>query len=306
MSTEDARSDVILAAAATLFGGFVASLVVRLPLYPRFGLLALLLGLFWIFALTGLVPLLLSRYRGDRMAAFGLDVPPATWRAGLLVALPVVALGLLRELVVVGSATAALLGRIGGSGAASPVIGGPTALVPLEMVLGAAQVAVMTLGGVLLMGFLAVRGGAGLRAVDLDLTAMLRTYGVGAAAVALVLGALRAISPQDRVVPVLLHVAALLVLVLLADRQVPAGHTVPRGLLLAPVVVVALMHVFAAGGLFRGDLITGLYTGALAVGTTLVLSALVGARRGWGLVPLLLALHWWPSCLSPLAFDLAC
>jgi amidase len=29
-------------------------------------------------------PLLLSRYRGDRRAAFGLDVPTATWRVGVV------------------------------------------------------------------------------------------------------------------------------------------------------------------------------------------------------------------------------
>ena len=179
---------VILAAATTLFGGFVATIVVRLPLYPREGLLGWMLGIGWIFALTGLVPLLLSRYRGDRHAAFGLDVPTSTWRAGVVLALPVVALGLLRELVLVGSPTTALLGRMAGSGAGSPVIGEQlTQLFAVDIVIGVSQLVLLAVGMVLLIGFLSVRGGAGLRSTELRLTEMLRTFGIGAAGVALVL-----------------------------------------------------------------------------------------------------------------------
>jgi hypothetical protein len=305
ITSEEARSDVILTAATTLFGGFVLTLVTQLPLYPRTGILGLLVGVFWIFALTGLVPLLLARYRGDGLRAFGLDAPRDGWRAGLVLLVPVVALGVVRELVATGSPVPALLGRLGGATGGSPVVMGTTSLGPIELAFSALQLVALTVGAVLLTTFLTVRGRDGFRPVDLSLTQAVRTFGMGAAGIALLTGLVRSVGPDTRVVPVLLQVVALVALVLLTDRLVPIGPTFPRGAVLAPGIVVLLAHVFATGGLFRGNLLAGLHTGALAAGTTVVVAVLVATRRrAWAVVPLLLALHWWPSCLSPLALEL--
>jgi hypothetical protein len=305
LSPDEARSDVILAAAATLFGGFVLTLVTQLPLYPRSGVLGLLVGVFWIFALTGLVPLLLARYRGDGVRAFGLDGPRDGWRAGLILLLPVVALGMLRELISTGSLAPTLLGRLGGATAGSPVVLGTPRLGPIELAFSALQLVALTAGALLLVTFLTVRGREGFRPVDLSLTQALRTFGMGAVALALLVGLLRSIGPDARVVSVLMQVVALAAMVLLADRMVPLGPTFPRGAVLAPGIVVLVSHVFATGGIFRGDLLAGFYTGALGAGTAVVVAVLVATRRrAWAVVPLMVALHWWPSCLSPLALEI--
>lgn len=307
MSPDEARSDVILAAAAAVFGSILIGLVSGLPLYPRSGLLGAAVAIFWIFALTGLVPLLLARYRGDGMRAFGLDAPRVNWQRGLILAAPVAALGALNEFVATGGLAPSLLGRVGGATGGSPSLAPLGLPSPLAMSLGAVELVVLVLGALLLTTFLAVRGREGFRPVDLSLTQALRTFGMGCAGVALVTGGLRSLGPDVRVVPVLLQVAALAVLVLIADRLVPLGPTVPRGAVLAPLAVIAVAHVFTVGGgLLFGNPLIGLHTAALGAGPAVVIAVLVSARRmAWAAVPLIVALHWWPSCLSPVAFERA-
>jgi hypothetical protein len=59
-------------------------------------------------------------------------------------------------------------------------------------------------------------------------------------------------------------------------------------------------NVFAAGGIFRG-LLPGLSSAALAGGVTLAIAAMALTRRGIGItLPLVIAVHLWPTCLSPL------
>ena len=96
-------------------------------------------------------------------------------------------------------------------------------------------------------------------------------------------------------------------LVLVTDRLVPIGPTVPRGAVLAPMVVVAVAHMFAlGGGLLFGNPLIGLHAGGLAAGTTVVIAVLVSARNmAWAVVPLLIAVHWWPTCLSPVPISQA-
>jgi hypothetical protein len=309
VSAEDSRSDVILAAATTLFGWFAVSILAQLPFYPRRGLVGLVLQVVWVFVLTGLVPWLLARYRGDGLAAFGLDGPRSAWRAGLVLAAPVVALGVLREVVLgrelgPGTVAGAVLGRIGGARGPSPaLVDGPA--LTLDAVFQALLFVALTAGAILLVPFLAVRGREAFRPTDVSLTELLRTFGMGAAAVALVLGLVRSLVAAPPLT-VLLQVVALGAIVLLADRLVPVGPTTTRTAVLTPVIVVVVAHVLAAGGIFRGDLLTGLYTGALGAGTAAVVAVLVVSRtRAWAVVPLLVALHWWPSCLSPLTFDVS-
>lgn len=295
VSREDARSDVILAGATTLFGGVVIGLLSALPLYPRSGVAAVALDLVWIFVLTGLVPWLLARYRNERLSAFGLDGPRA-WRGGLLLVVPIAVLGVLRQFVTSGLGDTALLGRIGGAGFTG--VGTTTAVA-----LGLLAFVVTSLGALLLTSFLVVRGRDAFRSPDVLLTELLRTFGMGACAAALVLGVLRAIGAAQ-LLPTLLQVAGLAALVLVADRTVTTRRMAPRASVLTPVAVLAAAHVFAFGGLFRGDLLSGLYAGALAAGTATVTAVLIETReKAWAIVPMYLALHWWPSCLSPLPME---
>jgi len=298
VSREDARSDVILAGATTLFGGLVIGLLSRLPLYPRQGLVAIALDLAWIFVLTGLVPWLLARHRDDIPGAFGLDAPRAGWRAGLILVVPIVVLGVLRQFVALGAVGTTLLGRIGGAG--YPGLAAVTALV-----VGLVSFAVTTVGAVLLTSFLVTRGREAFRSPDVSLTELLRTFGIGACGAALVLGLVRTIG-RGGLLSMLLQVAGLAALVLLADRLVTGRRTAPRAAVLTPVVLFTVAQVFAFGGLFRGDLLSGLYGGALAAGTVTVTAVLLETRdRAWAIVPLYAALHWWPSCLSPLPWEFA-
>ncbi len=95
-------------------------------------------------------------------------------------------------------------------------------------------------------------------------------------------------------------------LLAVADRTVPAGVTVTRPAVLTPVVLVVVAHLLAAGGIFRGGILTGLYTGGMAALTAVVVAVTIGHTRRSALVlALLLAVHWWPTCLSPLPFSAA-
>lgn len=288
VSPDDARSDVILAAAATIFGGFAVRLVTQLPLYPQRGWTPVFLSAAWVFAITGLVPLLLARYRGDGLAAFGLTTDRSGWTAGLALVVPVVAVGVVVSLLRPVDPVRGLLGPFGG-------------LAALGVVAGVLQFAAMAAGALLLVAFLSVRGREAFRPIDVPLTQFVRTVGMGAAGVALVLGLARALG-APRVLPAVVNAVGLAVLVLLADRLVPARAAVPRGAFLTPIVVVVVAHVFATGGFIFGDLVTGLYSGALGAGGAIAIAALVNlGNRAWATVPLVAALHWWPTCLSPLA-----
>ncbi len=300
-AADDARTDVILTAATLLFGGAAVGLLAQLPGYPMGGLLGALLSVFWSFALTGLVPLLLIRYRHDGRAGLGLDGSASGWTRGLLLAVPVVVLEVVRALVVAGDPVAALLGRLGLTG---PTVG-PGGIGALQITAGVLAFITLSAGALLLVPFLVLRSrDAFPRSPEISLTELVRTIGIGAVVAALALGLLRAIG-DPLAVPVLLQVAALAVVLLLVDRAVPTRLAVPRTTIVAPVVVVVAAHLVATGGLFFGDLLTGLYTGALAAGSTVAIAALVSVRRvAWAVVPLVVALHWWPSCLSPLAQEI--
>jgi hypothetical protein len=302
LSPDDARSDVILTGAATVFGGVLLSLLLAAPGIPTTGLggeIVLLLG--W-FALSGLTPFLLARYRDDVPGAFGLAPGRATpTGAALLLAAPVVVLGVLRGLLVDGSLATALLGRVGVPLLGSPVVG-PAGVDVVGVVLEVLGIAVLTIGALLLIGFLVVRGRDAFRNDDRSSTELLRTFGAGAAGVALLLGGLRSLG-SGGFVTVLLNVLALGAIVLIADRLIPPHAEVTRPAVLTPVALMVVAHVLSAGGIFRGDLLLGLSRGALAAGTVLVIAVVAEHHRTTAVVvPLLLAVHWWPTCLSPLPF----
>jgi len=173
---------------------------------------------------------------------------------------------------------AALLGRLSGA--------------PLQLV----QVAALTVGAGVLVVFLVVRGAEAFpRSPEWTLRRLLRTVGMGAAGLALVAGLLR-VPVGANPVRVLSNALALAAMVLVADRLIGARRAVPRLALLLPAGLALYLHLTAFG------LSVGLQAGALAAGSTVVVGAVaLGARGAWPVIPLLVALHLWPTCLSPLA-----
>ncbi len=302
IDADDAKSDVILAAAAAVIGPTVVAFVSRLPLVPQSGVAATLLAIGSLALVTLLVPLWLARYRGDGVAAFGLrDTAgpvavagaPGTAGAGLLLAAPAAVAGALGLVVLGADAVTVALGRLG------PAFWSTAGLVGL--VLAILQVVVLIAGTFVLVGFLSVRSRDGFpRSPDTSLTELVRTFGLGAVGVALLTGLVRVATGASAGL-LLLHVLALVAVLLLTDRLVPGGITVPRTTVVAPLLVVVLLQTFSAGGLFGGGLLLGLHRGALAAGVVIAIAALAATRRGSGVVlPLVIAVHWWPTCLSPL------
>jgi hypothetical protein len=300
LSPEDARSDVILTGAATIFGGILLGLLLSAPGVPRSGIGLEIIALIAWFALSGLTPFLLARYRDDVPGAFGLPTGrPVPVGPALLLAVPVVVFGVLRGLLVGRSAGAAILGR---AGLGSPVVG-PSSLDVGGVFLGVAAALVLTVGAWLLLGFLVVRGRDAFRDDERSSTELLRTFCGGAIAVTLVLGGLHSLTGARRFLPLLIDIVALVAVVLIADRLVPPEATISRPAVLTPVAVVLVAHVLAAGGIFGGGLLLGLTTGALGAATAVVFAVVAEHLRNSAvLVPLLLAIHWWPTCLSPLPF----
>jgi hypothetical protein len=298
LSSDDAKSDVILAAAVLLFGGLARVIVSQIPLYPRTGTVALVLDLVWLILLTAAVPWWLSRYRGDGIRAFGLDGDRSAIGSGFALAVPVIVAQILIGILDGRTASGAVAGNL------DPVLAGIYAQTGLAFVATLARFVVLTVGATLVISFLAIRSrDAFPRSPDTSLTELVRTFGMGAAGIALVLGLLRTIFGPGSPGGVLLNVAALIAVILLADRKLPHTVMVPRATIAAPAIIVVVVHIFASGGLFRGNLPEGLYLGAMGAGIAVVMAALVQLRGlAWSIVPLMLAAHWWFSPLSPLAF----
>lgn len=277
---DEARSDIALAIAAVVFGRLLLG-----SLRGGSGTLGVLVDAVVVVLLTAAVPLLLARTRGDGLAAFALDHAagstsrmPAQLASGLVLAVPVAIAGTVAMRTAGADATAAVLGRLSGS--------------PLQLV----PVLALSLGAFTLLAFIAVRGGDAFPRSPLwSLTRLLRTFGIGAAAIALVAGLLRVplgASPLRSLV----NASALAVLVLATDRMLPAGRAVPRLAVIVPVVLALYLHVTTFG------LLAGLQAGALAAGVATVIATVALSGRGTILlVPLVLAVHVWPTCLSPLA-----
>jgi hypothetical protein len=303
MTPEDARSDFILAAAATLFGPLLVALLASLPLYPT-GTVGTLLGIVWVFVITALVPLLLVRYRGQGVEGYGLVDDPGAWRRGLLVALPIVVVGWLRGWLGLGlGPVGALAGKLAVGTAGSPAITSGRGVVGLALDL--VFLAVVMVSGLMLAGFLVTRARDGFRRTELPVIEGLRTFGMGAAGAGLLLGLVASITPEIRFAVVLMNILALVVVVLLADRLVANSDTTSRATLLAPAVVAVVAQIMAFGGLFRGNLLLALFHGAISAGLVIVLAALIETRRyAWAVVPIAVASALYPTCLSlPVAFN---
>lgn len=293
MSSEDARSDFILAAAAFLLGGLVRDFVARLPGYPD-GTLGLVLAVLWVFALTGLVPVLLARYRAHGLGAFGLAGGATGMGAGVIVALPIVAVGFLDRWT---NGIAPLQSALGDLS----VLLEPGNVTELLLTVG--FIVATFFGLVLLYTFLTVRARDGFARNVLPLVEALRTFGMGAVGAATILGLLNAIRPGFRPAGVLWTVGGLAIAVLLTDRLVVGGMETTRATILAPMAIAAAAQLFAFGGVFGNqDLLLSLYLASLAAGVAAIIAALVETRvRAWSVVPVALAIAVYARlALSPL------
>jgi hypothetical protein len=275
---DEARSDVALAAATLIFGPLLLG-----GLRGGSGTLNVLIDLAVVLVLTAVVPLLLIRSRaasGGRGAVevLALDGAPTGVTAGLGLAAPVALAGAVAMATAGSTLADALLGRLSGA--------------PLQVL----QVAAVATGTLVFIVFLTVRGTQAFPgSPEWALRRLLRTFGMGAAALALVAGLLR-VPAGANPVRVVANAGALALVVLVADRLLGPRRTAPRLALLLPAGLALYLHITAFG------LSVGLQAGALAAGMTVVLGTIALSVRGaWPLVPLVVAISLWPTCLSPLA-----
>ena len=276
---DEARSDVALAIAALVFGPLLLG-----GLRGGSGTLGVVTDLAVVLTLTALVPLLLVRARagsaggGTLTGVLALDGPPKGVAAGLALALPVALAGAFGMLTAGATPGAALLGRLSGA--------------PLQ----ALQVLALSVGSFVFVVFVVRRGAEAFpRSPEWPLRRLLRTLGMGGATVALVAGLLR-VPLGAQPLRVIANAAALAVLVLVADRMLGPRQAVPRLALLLPAGLMLYLHLTGFG--FG----VGLQAGALAVGTIAVIGTLALSAGGtWPVIPLIVAMHLWPTCLTPLA-----
>lgn len=287
LSADDARSDFILTVAAVVLGRYALSLIAQIPGYPvPVSWPHLVLSLGWLAMLTGLVPWLLARYRRDVPDAFSIGPRDrGSVAVGLVVAVPLL-VGHLLPVVFSGDFGALLLSLVGRFTTDQPVVGEYQFNSLAIYVIVA--VAVLAVGSWLFASFVAVRARESFRSPDADLTELVRTFGMGGVAATFVLGLLNAVQ-RGSVADALLVSVVLLAIVLLTDQYVPARVTTRRAAMVGPMVAVLVMYVLSFGGLFSGNLLTGLYTGAAAAVVMLCAAALAEVRQGFATAILVVA-----------------
>ena len=275
LSYDDARSDFILAAAAAIFGSLGFEFLLRivggwLPEGPIWS--SLLRGVM-LFVITGLVPLLLNRYRKLGRAGFGLEGSPSGIVAGLVLILPFTLVAIIVAATHGGAAGRASIGLLS--------LLGPD----VESLAAFVELALTFLGSLLLVSFLTVRARDGFRQTEVSQLEALRTYGAGAAAGALLLALLIAIGTRPDPDILLLQAVGAFALVLVADRLVAANTRTTRATILAPAIVTLVSWVVPFG-----DLLGSLFLALIAGAATVVVAVLIETRqRAWAIVPLVAA-----------------
>lgn len=291
MWLEDARTDFALAVgAAFVVGDALVGLVSSLPGYPS-GVIGVALFTVWVVLLGAAPARWLVANRGQGPEGYGLHAAGrSSMSNGLVLAVPVLAAGYVVGVVRTDPLTA-LLGRVDELRLGMPADGVVALGLALALVLAAA-VSIIPLHGLL-----SSRAVDAFRSDELPLVEALRTFGMGAAGVATVLGLLLLVAPTGwSLVRVAMDVGPLVVIVLLVDRQVDRADRTTRAGVLAPAIVAAVAPAFLLGG---GNLLGGLYVGTLGFGLSVVVTSLITTRRAsWAVVPLLLATVWSPTCLS--------
>jgi hypothetical protein len=290
LDPDAARSDLVLTGAMVLVVGPLLLAARANAAIGGGAVLGTLVDVAVVLATTVLVPLLLARHRGDGARAFAWRPSGATLVRSLPLALPAVVLGPVALSIIGAPAITRLLGRLGGDDTLSAA---SVTMATLRIV----SVAALAAGSLLLVAFLAVRArDAFPRSRERTLTELLRTGGMLAALVALIAGLARALGGAS-VTLALVNALALAATVLVADRMLPARERAPQAAIIAPAVVALVAHVGSA----PGGLVAGIEAGALAAGITVVMATLaLSAAGSVRLVALVVAVHLWPTCLSPL------
>ena len=292
MSSEDARSDFVLAAAGMILGTMVVRFLQGLSLYPG-GILAGVLAIVWVVLLNVVVARFFVEYRGQGLAGYGLRDERAGLAEGVLVAAPIAIAGYVRGIEPLG-AVGALLGRAGGA------VAGPTveATDSLELLIGLVLIGVGALGAIMVYGLLTTRARDAFRSPDMPLVQALRTFGLGAVGLSTVLGLLIAAGSGRPLTSPLFDGIALAASVLLADRAVAQGDRTTRATILAPAITaVVATVVIVSGGLFSSRLALALWLGTSAAAVVIVLASLIETRRAaWAAVPLVVVAMWSPTC----------
>jgi hypothetical protein len=290
IDTEEARSDFILAAAVVIFGPLLYFFTIQILPFLRTGVLGGLLGAAFLFAISGLVPLLLSRYRDEGAAAFGIDTDASAGvRAGILIALPAVALGLVELFARHGTDPWILAGELR-----------QVLLGPFEALIVLVGLAAIFLGGLLLYTFLPTKAYHGFAQNEIPQLEALRTFGLGAAGASVVIGLFVAIGGRVTLTRALIDALALAVMVLLADRLVTPGAMTSRAAVLGPAIIALIVRIelFGPRGFFAS-----LRQALLAAGVVIVIAVLVRTGRyAWAALPILLAIALYPSPLSPFPY----
>ncbi len=310
MTTEDARSDFILAAVMAFFVPQLLQFLILLLSFVNqiaFGLLNSLLAASWfqalilivsVWAITGLMPLYLARYREQGASAFGLDHEGAAIGPGILLALPIPATFI----------TSRALGpspTVGGSLVDRTIDAslGTIALLSLDLIALIQNLVLIVLifvGPLLLVSFLHVRARDGFREVTISLTEALRTFGMGAVAAGFVLGLLNVVAANIGFLQLVFNTLGLAALVLIADRLVEPGVTTSRAAIVAPGVAILIATiVLRGGGLFSANLLADLFNGTMAAGFAIVVSVVLQTRRyAWSVVPMFAAAAIWPARMT--------
>lgn len=283
---EETRSDFILAAAMAVFGPLIYLFVVRLlPLRGLAGFEGLVHAAL-VFAVIGLVPLLLARYRGEGAAAFGLAGDPGPGiAAGSAIAAPAVLLGIFGLWSQYGARPSILLGIIPNA------LGGP-----VETLVAVAGLAALLVGTVLLYTFLATKARHAFARNEIRQLEALRTFGMSAAGGALVIGVLVLAQGRVGLTRLFIDPLVLVAMILLTDRLVEPNAMTTRATMAAPAIIALVVQLELFGGAFLVTLRHAL----LGAGVVVVVTALVETRRyAWAVVPIIAALTLYPSGLRP-------
>lgn len=281
MSRDTALSDVVLAPAGLVVGVGVISLFARLPFWPD-GILGIAILVAAALVLMVAWPIWLVAQRDER-SVVGQSLNPTDLLAGILIALPLVVGGIALGLLGNGSLTSAatLLRRLS---LAMTGVGGL-----LQVVLWL----ITATGSFLVVTLVARRAPSAFHGFDLPASGVIRTFGVGLAGVATVLWMLVSFAGPDPVSigPVIgLSVAVMVVMV---DRLLPVGMTMPRTAALAPGVVALVLWLFSGGLLLGQGLLDNLASGTVAAAVAIAMGLLVNGGRPWAALALPFASSLW-------------
>ncbi|MDX1511336.1 MAG: hypothetical protein R3249_08315 [Nitriliruptorales bacterium] len=302
LSTDVARSDFILAAAFLVLGP-LALFVVAIPVETVTGL-AITSNDWVALALIVLVtvgfPRWLTLKRGDGLAGFALDGAPSAIGPGAILAVPLLVAWFVTQWQPLGPSAGVglvdvLLGRLSGALVPNPTVGAAFTVDVGERLFRAAQTVVVFVGSVALWSFLVGRASRGFHSPERSTTQALRTYGIGAAGAAFVIGTMWSLAAGRRPVVVLANVLALVAIILLTDRMIGVGPLTTRATFIGPIIVLVYLQVQQGGA----DLGFNLYAAALSAGHLVVFATLIEARRkAWAALPMLAAASWIPGCSS--------